>query len=71
MTLKPSQLKTHEIAGQMFDNEYDLAVAVIDGMTARSHQGGYTLERFKFLPSYLATCNSRIKRTQTQQNLAH
>jgi len=43
-----NQLKTHEIAGQMFDNEYDLAVAVIDGMTARSHQGGYTLERFKF-----------------------
>lgn len=42
------QLKTHEIAGQMFDNEYDLAVAVIDGMTARSKQGGYTLERFKF-----------------------
>jgi len=30
MTLKPiNQLKTHEIAGQMFDNEYDLAVAVI------------------------------------------
>jgi len=23
-------------------------VAVIDGMTARSHKGGYTLERFKF-----------------------
>lgn len=40
------QLKTHEIAGQMFDNEYDLAVAVIDGMTARSHQGGYPLESF-------------------------
>ena len=45
------QLKTHEIAGQMFDNEYDLAVAVMDGMTARSKQGGYTLERFKFNPA--------------------
>lgn len=34
------QLKSHEIAGQMFDNEYDLAMAVIDGMTARSQAGG-------------------------------
>jgi len=42
------QLKTHEIAGRMFDNEYDLAVAVMDGMTSRSEQGEYTLERFKF-----------------------
>lgn len=42
------QLKTHEIAGRMFDNEYDLAVAVMDGMTSRSAQGEYTLERFKF-----------------------
>lgn len=30
------QLKSHEIAGQMFDNEYDLAIVVIEGMTARS-----------------------------------
>ncbi len=42
------QLKSHEIAGQMFDNEYDLAMAVIDGMTARSQAGEYTLERFIF-----------------------
>jgi putative transposase len=42
------QLKTHEMAGQMFDNEYDLAIAVIDGMNARSQKGGYLLERFKF-----------------------
>jgi hypothetical protein len=42
------QLKTHEIAGQMFDSEYDLAMAVIDGMLARSQQGNYTLERLKF-----------------------
>lgn len=26
------QLKTHEIAGQMFENNYDLAMAIIDGM---------------------------------------
>jgi hypothetical protein len=42
------QLKSHEIAGQMFDNQYDLAMAVIDGMTARSEVGEYTLERFTF-----------------------
>jgi hypothetical protein len=43
-----NQLKTHEIAGQMFDNGYDLAIAIIDGMTARSQKNGHTLERFKF-----------------------
>ena len=42
------QLKTHEIAGRMFEDEYDLALAIIDGMEARSLQGGYSLERFKF-----------------------
>lgn len=42
------QLKCHEIAGQMFDNEYDLAMAIMDGMKARSEAGGYTLERFIF-----------------------
>jgi transposase len=42
------QLKSHEIAGQMFDNEYDLALAVMEGMKARSEAGGYTLERFIF-----------------------
>lgn len=42
------QLKSHEIAGQMFDNEYDLAIAVIDGMKARSEEGKYSCERFTF-----------------------
>lgn len=42
------QLKIHEIAGRMFEDEYDLAIAVIDGMEARSNKGRYTLERFKF-----------------------
>lgn len=42
------QLKTHEIAGRMFEHEYDLAIAIIDGMESRSVQGGYSLERFKF-----------------------
>lgn len=42
------QLKIHEIAGQMFEDEYDLAMAVIQGMETRSQSGEYTLERFKF-----------------------
>ncbi len=42
------QLKAHEIAGRMFEDEYDLALTVIDGMEARSLKGGYSLERFKF-----------------------
>ena len=42
------QLKAHEIAGQMFDNEYDLAMTVIEGMEARSQAGDYHLERFRF-----------------------
>ena len=42
------QLKAHQIAGQMFADEYDLAMAVIAGMETRSKTGGYLLERFKF-----------------------
>ncbi|MDJ0726302.1 MAG: transposase [Prochloraceae cyanobacterium] len=42
------QLKAHEIAGQMFDNEYDLAMTVIQGMENRSKRGNYHLERFIF-----------------------
>ena len=38
--------KIHEIAGRMFDNEYDLALAVMEGMKARSEAGNYHLERF-------------------------
>lgn len=45
------QLKAHEISGRMFDNEYDLALAVMDGMESRSEQGGCTLERFRFKSS--------------------
>lgn len=42
------QLKTHEIAGRIFDNEYDLANAIIEGMENRTQQGGWTLERLTF-----------------------
>jgi hypothetical protein len=42
------QLKAHEIAGQMFDNEYDLAITVIQGMKNHSQRDNYHLERFIF-----------------------
>lgn len=42
------QLKAHEIAGRMFEDEYDLALAVISGIENRSVAGEYALERFKF-----------------------
>ena len=42
------QLKTHEIAGRIFDNEYDLAMTIIQGMNQRNEQGNYNLERFIF-----------------------
>lgn len=32
----------------MFEDEYDLALAIMDGMEARNIKGDYTLERFKF-----------------------
>lgn len=40
------QLKAHEISGQMFEDEYDLAMSVIKGMQARSEKGEYL--RFAF-----------------------
>ncbi|WP_317105336.1 hypothetical protein [Chroococcidiopsis sp. SAG 2025] len=49
------QLKTHEIAGRIFDNEYDLANAMIEGMENRSQQGdGHWNVLCLNLPSYLS-----------------
>jgi transposase len=45
------QLKTHELAGQMFEDELDLAYAVMDGVEARSRFEGRTTQRFKFQSS--------------------
>ena len=42
------QIKTHELAGRIFEDEYDLAVAVINGIDARSQRGKYNTERFLF-----------------------
>lgn len=46
------QLKTHELRGQMFEDELDLAYAVIDGVDARADAAGYQAQRFRF-PSKL------------------
>lgn len=42
------QLKAYEIAGRMFEDEYDLAMAVIAGVENRAERGDYTVERFRF-----------------------
>lgn len=42
------QLKTHELRGRMFDDELDLAYAVIDGIDGRAEAGGYPAQRFRF-----------------------
>lgn len=46
--LEWQQLKKHEISGQMFDDELDLAYAVIHGIDARGERNNYRTERFKF-----------------------
>jgi transposase len=39
------QLKTHELAGRMFEYEDELMEAIVDGMIDRSERGGYALDR--------------------------
>lgn len=46
------QVKTHELRGQMFKDELDLAYAVIDGIEARAEAAGFEAQRFRF-PSTL------------------
>lgn len=46
------QIKTDELRGRMFEDELELAYAVIDGIDARAKAKGYEAERFKF-PSRL------------------
>ncbi len=42
------QIKTHELAGRIFEDEYDLAIAVIQGVEARAQHGQYDTQRFLF-----------------------
>jgi transposase len=51
------QLKTHELAGRMFEDEYDLASAVMEGIEERSQRRGYSTERFKFNSTKHGICD--------------
>ncbi len=46
--LEWQHLKKDELSGQMFDDELDLAYAVIEGVEARGERGSYSTERVKF-----------------------
>ncbi len=46
--LEWQHLKKDEIAGRMFEDELDLAYAVMDGVDARAKAHGHTVERFRF-----------------------
>ena len=37
-----------ELAGRVFDDEYDLALAIIEGLTKRGQQGNFSVERLMF-----------------------
>jgi putative transposase len=42
------RVKADELAGQMFEDEYDLALAVIEGIEARSQLTGCIAQRYRF-----------------------
>jgi transposase len=42
------QIKEHELCGRMFDDEYDLAIAVMDGVEKRQSNKNMIIERFRF-----------------------
>ena len=46
--LEWQHLKRDELAGRMFEDELDLAYAVIAGVEARSVEGNYPAKRVKF-----------------------
>lgn len=41
-------LKRDELASRVFDDEVDLADAIIEGIENRGKNGGYSVERFRF-----------------------
>lgn len=41
-------LKRDELASRVFEDEVDLALALIEGLENRSNKSGYTVQRFKF-----------------------
>ncbi|MFM2312705.1 MAG: hypothetical protein RLZZ04_1981 [Cyanobacteriota bacterium] len=43
------QIKTHDLAGRIFENEYDLTIAILNGVEACAHKGEYQTKRFLFI----------------------
>ena len=41
-------LKRQELGGRVFEDEYDLALAIIEGIENRGQQGNYAVERLMF-----------------------
>ena len=41
-------LKRQELAGRVFEDEYDLALAIIHGLENRGEQGGFSVKRLTF-----------------------
>jgi putative transposase len=41
-------LKRQELAGRVFDDEYDLALAIIEGLENRGQQNNFSVERLMF-----------------------
>lgn len=41
-------LKRQELGGYVFEDEYDLALSIIEGIENRGQQGNYTVERLMF-----------------------
>jgi putative transposase len=46
--LEWQHIKKDELAGQMFEDELELAYAVINGVEARGKKGNYPTKRIKF-----------------------
>ncbi|WP_287255795.1 transposase [Moorena sp. SIO4E2] len=42
------RLKEDELAGQMFEDEYELALAVMAGIQTRQNRNGLAVKRFRF-----------------------
>lgn len=42
------RIKEDEIAGQIFEDEYDLAIAVMASVEVRAHKKGYRVESSRF-----------------------
>jgi putative transposase len=41
-------IKRQELGGRVFEDEYDLALAIINGIENRGRQGNYSVERLVF-----------------------